>query len=147
MSRPVKFLIGVLTVSVMLNFALAGFVAIRYVQARVFDRISTVTETEPSVALQTAFREALDEDRRALMGAFGNLDDARDHEHGILTAEVLDTAALEAAQQETRAAAMAMIEVLHRALRTAATDLPDAERRAIPKLRAPALLRDVGVSQ
>ena len=141
MSRSVKFLIGVLTVSVILNFALLGFVATRYVQDRIFDRFAALSETEPPAALRTAFREALQSDRRAFLGALLDLRDARDRQHEILIAENLDLEALEAAQQETRTATSAFLEVLHRAVRTAASGLPDADRRAIPKFGVSSLAK------
>ena len=43
MSRTVKILIGIVTLSMILNFALAGFVATRYVQDHVFDRFAALT--------------------------------------------------------------------------------------------------------
>ena len=140
MPRSIKLLIGVLTVSVFLNFALAGFAATRYVQDRVFDRFATLSETEPPAALRGAFREALQSDRRAFLGTLFDVRDARDRQHEVLTAKTLDTTALEAAQRETRTTTSAFLEVLHRAVRTAASDLPDADRRAIPKFRVSALI-------
>ena len=139
MSRSVKVLIGILTLSVILNFALAGFVATRYVQDRVFDRFAALSETEPPAALQAAFREALQSDRRAVLGTLLGVRDARDRQHEILTAETLNFEALEAAQRKTRTAISAFLEVLHRGVRTAASDLPDADRRAIPKIKVNAL--------
>ena len=141
MSRSVKFLIGALTVSVILNFGLAGFVATRYVQDRVSSRFAALSETEPPAALRAAFREALQSDRRAFLGTLLGLRDARDRQHEILTAEKLDLEALETAQRETRVATEAFIEVLHRAVRTAASELPDADRRTIPKFRVSSLTR------
>jgi len=139
MSRTVKFLIGMLTISVFLNFAFAGFVATRYVRDRAFDRFAALSETEPPAALRTAFREALRADRRAFLSTLLELRDARDRQHDILTAERFDVAALESAQQETRAVTTAFLEVLHQALRTAVSDMPDVDRRAIPKFGVSAL--------
>jgi len=139
MPRSVKFLIGMLTVSVIVNFALAGFAATRYVQDRVFDRFATLSETEPPASLRTAFREALQSDRRAFLTVLLELQDARDRQHGILSAERFDAAALEAAQRETRTTTSAFLEVLHRAVRTAASEMPEADRRAIPKFRISSL--------
>ena len=140
MQRSVKFLIGVLTVSVILNFAFAGFIATQFIRDRAFHQFSALTETEPPPALRTAFREALRIDRRALQGAVLDLRDARDRQHDILIAERFDSAAIAAAQQETRAATVALTQVLHSALRTAASKLPNADRRAIPKFRASGLI-------
>lgn len=139
MSRSIKLLIGVLTVSVILNFAFAGFIATRYVWDRAFDWVSPLSETKPPAALRTAFSEALRADRRAFLSTLLDLRDARDRQHDILTAGRFDAAALAAAQRETRAATEAFIEVLHRAVRTAASEMPDADRRAIPKFRISAL--------
>ena len=143
MSRSVRFLVALLTVSVILNFALAGFLAASYVRNQVFQQFAVFTQAEPSPALRTAFQEALRSDRRVLLATLFDLRDARNLQHEILTAERLDSAALELAQLQTRNATDAVVEVLQRALRTAASELPDTERRAIPKLRASSLM-DVG---
>ena len=146
MQRSVKFLIGVLTVSVILNFAFAGFIATQYIRDHAVHQFSALAETEPPPALRTAFREALRADRRAFRGALLDLRDARDRQHDILTAKRFDSAALAVAQQEARAATAAFIQVLHSALRTAASNLPDTDRRAIPKLRASSLVDHGGDS-
>ena len=140
MSRSVRFLVALLTVSVILNFALAGFLATSYVRNRAFHQFAAFTQAEPSPALQTAFQEALRSDRPVLLATLLDLRDARNLQHEILTAERLDSAALELAQLQTRIATDAVVEVLQRALRTAASELPDTERRAIPKLRVSSLV-------
>ena len=147
MQRSFKFLIGVLTVSVILNFAFAGFIATQYIRDRTVHQFSALAEIELPPALRTAFREALRADHRAFRGALLDLRDARDRQHDILTAERFDSAALAVAQQETRAAATAFMQVLHSALRAAASDLPNTDRRAIPKVRASSLIDPGGASR
>ncbi|MES0810867.1 hypothetical protein ABLO27_15390 [Roseibium sp. SCPC15] len=133
-SQPLRLAILLLSVSLVLNFALGAFVFTSYVRDRVFDRITQLSDTEPSPALKAAFRQTLREDRRAILQSARQLRQAREHQHEVLTAPDLDLSALDEAQAEVREAAAALISVLQKALRQTAENLPESERRNIPKI-------------
>ena len=139
MSRTVRLLIGALAVSLMVNVAMASFMSVRFMRDYAYHQVTTLTDAEPSEAVREAFRQALLDDRRAFLRSMRNLRQARSHHHETLTAEAFDPAALEQAQGDVRTAALSFINVLQRALRSAASELPDAERQAIPKLSVGAI--------
>ena len=139
MSRTVRLLIGVLTVSLIVNFAMAGFITVRFVRDYAYHQVMKFTDAGPSETVREAFRQALLDDRRAFLRSLRDLRQARSHHHEILTAETFDPTTLEQAQADVRTAALSFIDVLQRALRSAASELPDAERQAIPKLSVGAL--------
>ncbi|MGI9503858.1 MAG: periplasmic heavy metal sensor [Geminicoccaceae bacterium] len=132
-------MIGALTVTLILNFAMAGFITVRFVRDYAYHQVSKFTDAEPSEAVREAFRQALLDDRRAFLRSLRDLGQSRNRHHELLTAETFDPAALEQAQGDVRTAALSFIDVLQRALRSAASELPDAERQAIPKLSVGAL--------
>ncbi|MEM9632917.1 MAG: hypothetical protein AAGA50_16420 [Pseudomonadota bacterium] len=131
-SKPLRLAVLLLSVSLMMNIALGAFVFTNYVRDRVFDRITQLSETEPSPALKAAFKQTLREDRRTILKSARQLRQAREHQHEVLTAAVLDLSALDEAQAEVRTAANALITVLQKALRQTAEKLPENERRNIP---------------
>ncbi|MES0882764.1 periplasmic heavy metal sensor [Roseibium sp. SCP14] len=133
-SKPLRLAILLLSVSLVLNFALGAFVFTSYVRDRVFDRITQLSDTEPSPALKAAFRQTLREDRRAILQSARQLRQAREHQHEVLTAPELDVSALDEAQAEVREAAAALMSVLQKALRQTAETLPENERQNIPKV-------------
>lgn len=137
MSRTNKILLAALTVSLLLNFAAAGYVGVRLIRDHVYHSLIDDTAVGKSLPaeLKQSFRDAVRSDRVGMLKALGALRSARDRQHQVLTAETLDTAALEEAQSEVRGATDRLIAHLHRALRTAASDLPDDVRRSIPKIR------------
>ncbi len=137
MSRSNKILLAALTVSLLLNFAAAGYVGVRLIRDHVYHSLvdnTAVVESLPAELKQT-FREAIRSDRVGMLKALGALRSARDRQHEVLTAEKLDNTALEQAQSEVRGATDQLIVHLQRALRVAASDLPDDVRRSIPKIR------------
>ncbi|MEM1050107.1 MAG: hypothetical protein AAGL24_28380 [Pseudomonadota bacterium] len=134
MSKTLRITILLLSVSLVMNIALGAFVTTRIVRDHTLSQITQFTESEPSEAMRSAFRQAVSENQSAFLQAARGLYQARDHQHSILTAETLDMAALEQAHGEVRTKMVAFVDVLQRALRNTAATLPDAERRAIPKL-------------
>lgn len=135
MSRRVqRLLITLLSVSLVCNFAFAGFIAARVVHDYSYSQVVEFFDAEPSPEVLAQFQDALRADRAAVLGALLELRRARLAAHEALTAEALDPAALEAAHGEVRVAATDLIAVLQTALRQTAAELPDAERRAIPLL-------------
>ena len=139
MPKTLRIAVLLLSASLVLNIALGAFAATRYLRDRVYHQVTQLTETEPSEAMRTAFRQALRDDRSAFLGSVRTLRQARERQHAVLTAERLDKAALAQAQSDVRSAMTAFVEVLQRALRQTAEKLPDAERKAIPRLRIGAI--------
>lgn len=134
MSKTLRITILLLSVSLVLNIALGAFVTTRIVRDHTLSQITQFTESQPSEAMRTAFRAAMSENQSAFLQAARALYQARDRQHTILTAETLDMAALETAHGDVRTKMTAFVDVLQQALRNTAATLPDAERRAIPKL-------------
>ena len=142
MTTPMRTLVLVLTLSVAVNFALAGFLAASFFRQSAFEQISAAFDVEPPEALRTAFAEAIREDRTALFAALRQLRTTTNASHGILTATDYDPVALEAAQGDVRTAVVGLLEVLQSALRTAVGRLPEDERRNIPRQRALDFVKD-----
>lgn len=128
-------LVGLLGVSLILNFAAAGYIGSRLVRDRVTSSVGAGLEQPPSPALADAYGKALAEDRKQLAPAFLKLRRARKEQQDILTAEIYDAEAHARAQAETRRRIDDVLTLLHGALRKTATRLPDAERRAIPPFK------------
>lgn len=134
MSKTLRITVLLLSVSLVLNIALGAFVTTRIVRDHTLSQITQFTQSEPSEAMRTAFRAALSDNRSGFLQAARALYRARDRQHSILTAETLDMAALETAHSDVRTKMTAFVDILQQALRDTAATLPDAERRAIPKL-------------
>lgn len=127
-----RILITALGVSLILNVAAAGYIGSRLVRDRVTTSFSNGLEQAPSPALEKAFGDALASSPGKLAAAFARLKRARKVQHEILIAPQYDMAEHARAQADTRQKVADLLSVLHGALRETATNLPDAERRAIP---------------
>ena len=137
MNRTNKTLIAALIVSLLLNFAAAGYIGVRLVRDHTLDSILDHSTTDVRIPkeLKDAFRKALRSDRAGLLKALRELGVARDKLHKTLVAESLDVPALEAAQAEVRTATVGLISHLQGALRVAVTELPQDVRQSIPEFR------------
>ena len=127
-----RVLITALGISLILNFAAAGYIGSRLVRDRVTTSFNHGLEQTPSPALEKAFSDALASSPGQLAAALARLKHAREAQHEILIAPEYDMDGHARAQADTRQKVADLLSVLHGALRKTAANLPDAERRAIP---------------
>ena len=135
MTRISKTLLVLLAVSIVANFAAFGFIGVRAAKDYVYHSVLEDSEALQSVPkeFRDKFQEALSSNQWELLKRLRALRAARDEQHMMLTAEVLDEAALVTSQERVRIAANRLVALLQAAIVEAAQNSPLDARRGVPK--------------
>lgn len=142
MTRLSKLPTALLAVSILLNFAAAGFIFTQHIRGQVTHELAGRSGEGYPPEFARAYRGALRSDWRNLLSEVRALRQAREAQHALMIAETFDRAAFEEAQVELRTAQIAVMQTLQTALPTALEALSHDMRRALSPLK----LRSTGIN-